>query len=83
MESKRKYVGKIDVKGTQYGDIIKMGLGPNDLEIINSSKSAKGWVTIDIKVKKGGGYYAEIASYEPKMNYGQPKQAAPVNDDLF
>lgn len=83
MENKRKYVGRVETKNTQYGDIIKMGLGPNDFEIINSSKSAKGWVTIDIKAKKDGGYYAEIASFEPKSNYGQPKVAAPVNDDLF
>jgi hypothetical protein len=82
MENKRKYVGRVETKATQYGDIIKVGIGPNDFEILNSSKSAKGWVTIDIKAKQGGGYYAEIASYEPKATYGQPK-AAPVNDDLF
>ena len=82
METKRKYVGRVETKNTQYGDIIKVGIGPNDFEILNSSKSAKGWVTIDIKAKQGGGYYAEIASYEPKATYGQPK-AAPVNDDLF
>jgi hypothetical protein len=82
METKRKYVGRVETKNTQYGDIIKIGLGPNDLEMINASKSAKGWVTVDVKLKKDGGYYAEIASYEPNSNYGQPK-AAPVNDDLF
>ena len=83
MENKRKYVGRVETKATQYGDIIKVGIGPNDFEILNSSKSAKGWVTIDIKAKQGGGYYGEIATFEPKSNYGQPKQATPVNDDLF
>ena len=77
MNNERKYVGRIEVKNTQYGDIIKLSLGPNDIEAINGSKSPKGWVTIDIKPSSKGGLYGEIGMFQ------KVAAAQASNDDLF
>jgi hypothetical protein len=64
MTKDRKYVGRVETKTTQYGDIIKLSLGPNDIAMINDSKSPKGWVTIDIKPSSKGGLYGEIGMFQ-------------------
>ena len=84
MEKKRKYFGRVQTKSNNYGEIIKIGVGPQDFELLNSSKGANGWLTIDVKPKQGGGYYAEI--YQPNGQYQQQTKAQPsntVSDDLF
>jgi hypothetical protein len=86
METKRKYFGRIQVKSNSYGEIIKIGVGPKDFKLLEESKNDTGWLTIDVKPSKDGGYYAEI--YEPgnsTQQYGN-KQAQATNtvtDDLF
>lgn len=86
METKRKYFGRVQVKSNNYGEIIKIGVGPKDFKLLEESKNDTGWLTIDVKQSKDGGYYAEI--YEPGNNTQQqnskPVQAAnTVTDDLF
>ena len=84
MQSKRKYFGRIQVKENTYGEIIKIGIGPKDFELLNSSKGETGWVTVDIKPRQEGGYYGEI--YEPQAQGQAKAQVQPANtatDDLF
>tara|TARA_R110000868_G_scaffold315459_1_gene576334 strand:- start:736 stop:972 length:237 start_codon:yes stop_codon:yes gene_type:complete len=76
---KRKYVGRLDVKETKYGEIIKVSLGPLDFQLLQDERNEKGWVMFDLKRSKEGGYYGEIATqFKP-----QTEAANTATDDLF
>lgn len=59
------FVGKIDVITTQYGEIIKFKIGPNDFKALEEAKNESGWVVVDIKEGKKG-KYGQINTYKAK-----------------
>ena len=65
------YVGNAKIKEGQYGKIMKLKIGPSDLEKINNwAKDNAGWVNIDIfeskKVSdKGYTHYAQLDTWKP------------------
>jgi hypothetical protein len=79
---------------TQYGDMMKLSLSPEDIEkIVERSKATKdrgGWVNIDIKERrepspKGMTHYLEIDMWEPNSDGENPaKKAAgkPTADEV-
>lgn len=75
--AEKQFVGSTRVKTTKYGQIINLGLNSKDLEKLQSNLNDKGWVNIDLKTKKDGGFYAEI----PTMEYKAAANAQ--DDDLF
>jgi hypothetical protein len=80
------FVGKIDVITTQYGEIIKFKLGPNDFKALEEAKNDSGWVVVDIKEGKKG-KYAQINTYKAKGDAPQGGNrvapAAPQVQDDF
>jgi hypothetical protein len=80
------FVGKIDVITTQYGEIIKFKLGPNDFKALEEAKNDSGWVVVDIKEGKKG-KYAQINTYKAKGDAPQAGNrvapAAPQVQDDF
>lgn len=79
---------------TQYGDMMKLSLHPDDIEkLVQRSKETKdrgGWVNIDLKERrepseKGMTHYLEIDTWEPNQDGGNPaKKAAakPAADEV-
>ena len=65
------YVGNAKIKEGQYGKIVKLKIGPSDLEKINNwAKDNAGWVNIDIMESKkmsdkGYTHYAQIDQWKP------------------
>jgi len=65
------YVGNAKVQKSQYGDILKLKIGPNDVEKINKwAKDNEGWVNISIMESKkpsdkGYTHYAIIDQWKP------------------
>lgn len=76
---KRKYVGRIDIKETKYGELIKVSLGPKDFKLLSDERNEKGWVIFDLKRTKDGGYYGEVAP----IFQAKPQATNTVADDLF
>lgn len=74
----KQFVGSTRVKTTKYGQIINLGLNQKDLDLLSSKLNDKGWVNIDLKSKKDGGFYAEI----PTMDF-KPAVATNTEDDDF
>ena len=72
----RQFVGKIKVIETKYGNIVKIALGPNDLEILASNRNDKGWVNLEMKDKRDGGKYLQIQGEQLA-----PKQAVNTKED--
>ena len=64
--TEKKFVGSTRVKTTKYGQIINLGLKASDLETLKANLNDRGWVNIDLKSKKDGGFYAEIPTTEFK-----------------
>jgi guanylate kinase len=71
------YCGNGKVIKTQYGDMMKLSLSPEDIEkIVERSKATKdrgGWVNIDVKERrepspKGMTHYLEIDMWEPNSD---------------
>jgi hypothetical protein len=67
------FVGQIKTIKTQYGEIIKVALGPSDFEKLEANKNEKGWANLEIKTKRDGSHY--MAFQAPYAGAGQ----APVN----
>jgi len=75
----KQFVGSTRVKTTKYGQIINLGLNQKDLDLLSSKLNDKGWVNIDLKSKKDGGFYAEI----PTMDFKTAVATNTEDDDLF
>jgi len=73
--SDKVFVGKTNVVTTQYGEIIKVSLGPQDFEVLNNAKNEKGWVNLEIKGKRDGGKYIQLQG-----EYKGGNRPAPAND---
>ena len=71
--SEKIFIGKIQVKDTQYGEIIKVGFSEKDLETLAEHKNERGWVNISILNSKNGGKYGIIDTYQPAKPQAKPK----------
>jgi hypothetical protein len=58
--SEKVFVGKTTVVNTQYGQIVKVALGPQDFEVLQNAKNDKGWVNLEMKDKRDGGKYVQL-----------------------
>lgn len=75
----KKFVGNVDVKETQYGEIIKIGFTAEHLDMLREHL-AGGWVNVDILSSQKGGKYAVINDFKAdpsKGTGGQKKQSVP------
>jgi hypothetical protein len=70
--SEKVFVGKTTVVNTQYGQIVKIALGPQDFEVLLNAKNQKGWVNLEMKDKRDGGKYVQLQQ--------EMKKAVAVND---
>ena len=74
------FIGKVEVKETQFGEIIKIGFSPEDREKMKQYANSMGWINISILNRKQGGKYAVVDVYNvPKLVAPKPVQE---NDDL-
>jgi len=71
--SEKVFVGKTSVVNTQYGQIVKIALGPQDFEVLQNARNQKGWVNLEMKDKRDGGKYVQV---QQEMS----KKPQPVND---
>jgi hypothetical protein len=77
MANDKTFVAKTSVVSTQYGQIVKIALGPQDFEVLNNAKNEKGWVNLEMKDKRDGGKYIQLqGEYNPKSS----NRPSPVND---
>lgn len=74
------FVGQLKTIKTQYGDIIKVAIGPNDFEKLASNKNDKGWVNLEIKSKRDGSHY--MAFQAPYEGSTKSKVAVNETDDI-
>jgi hypothetical protein len=57
------FIGKVEVKETQFGEIIKIGFSPEDREKMKQYANSMGWINISILNSKKGGKYAVVDVY--------------------
>ena len=79
--SEKIFIGKIQVKDTQYGEIIKVGFSEKDLETLAEHKNERGWVNISILNSKNGGKYGIIDTYQ--QDKPQAQQGTPVGTEEY
>lgn len=74
--SDKKFIGRVEVKTTQYGELIKIGIPEKEyvLHIKN------GWVNMLLKKSKEGKYYLEIDDWTPTKKDFQPTTPEPVDE---
>jgi hypothetical protein len=75
MANDKVFVGKTSIITTQYGEIVKVALGPQDFETLLNAKNEKGWVNLEIKDKRDGGKYIQ-----QQGEYTGAKKPQAVND---
>jgi hypothetical protein len=82
MSQDKIFVGSTRVKNAKYGEIINIGFNEKDLKVLKDNINERGWVNINLKSKKAGGYYAEL---EQPMAAGATAGSASntQDDDLF
>jgi hypothetical protein len=79
------FIGKVEVKETQFGEIIKIGFSPEDREKMKQYANGMGWINISILNKKQGGKYAVVDVYNATSKPVAPKPITPApvqKDDL-
>lgn len=67
------FIGKVQVKDTKYGQIIKVGFSEKDLETLAEHKNERGWVNISILTSQYGDKYAIIDTYQQAKPQAKPK----------
>lgn len=80
MSQDKIFVGSTRVKNAKYGDIINVGFNQKDLDLLKNNLNERGWVNINLKSKKDGGFYAEL---EQPMQAKAAGASNTVDDDLF
>jgi predicted dithiol-disulfide oxidoreductase (DUF899 family) len=76
--SDKIYVGRVETKEGKYGELISVSLGPQDFEKLEAAKNQRGWVNLNWKQSKDGGYYMEVyqnASSAGGSKVNETKQA--------
>ena len=58
--SAKIYVGRVETKEGQYGELVSIAFGPQDFEKLEAAKNERGWVNLNWKQSKEGGYYMEV-----------------------
>jgi hypothetical protein len=74
------FIGKIEVKETQFGEIIKIGFSPEDREKMKQYANGMGWINISILNSKKGGKYAVVDVYNATAKPVAPKPVQEDND---
>lgn len=72
------FIGKVEVKETQFGEIIKIGFSPEDREKMKQYANGMGWINISILNRKQGGKYAVVDTYNATA---KPVAPAHVQED--
>lgn len=64
---------------TQYGELLKLSIGPKDLETITANVNEKGWINLLVRKRKEAGKYGETHSI--CVDQWKPEtQESPKND---
>lgn len=74
-ENSKKWVGNTKVVTTKFGNIYKLGLTAEHLELLKSNLNERGWVNVAVASTRDGGGTSWIDEYQASGNTG----AAPVN----
>lgn len=80
-DSREKFVGKVRVNETKYGQITSISFSRQDLEKMNAKLNDKGWMSVNLKTSKAGNQYLEI--YQPLGAQANVPANQKVEDDLF
>jgi len=72
------FIGKVEVKETQWGEIIKIAFNPEDKKKLEQYSNNSGWTNISILNSKKGGKYAVVDTYNAIAKPVAPK---PVQED--
>jgi hypothetical protein len=68
------FIGKVEIKETQWGEIIKIAFNPEDKKKLDQYSNNSGWTNISILSSKNGGKYATIDTYSTSTDKPKPKQ---------
>lgn len=60
---KHIFIGSVKIIETQFGEIIKIGLSPDDRKLLEQYQSQSGWVNINIMTNPQGKKYAVVDTY--------------------
>jgi hypothetical protein len=74
------FIGKVEVKETQFGEIIKIGFSPEDRKKMKQYVNSMGWINISILNSKKGGKYAVVDVYNATAKPVAPKPVQEDND---
>jgi len=76
------FIGKVEVKETQFGEIIKIGFSPEDRKKMKQYTNSMGWINISILNSKKGGKYAIVDTYNAPDKPVAPKPVVENHEEL-
>ena len=80
MPEEKVFLGKVKSVETQYGDILKISFGEEDLKKLAKHKNVAGWSNWEIKKSKAGTMYMELDTWVSKERYAEEKPSQTVSD---
>lgn len=86
MSEEKVFLGKVKSVETQFGDILKISFGEEDLKKLYKHKNVAGWSNWEIKKSKSGTMYMELDTWVSKERNVEEKPSQtvskPENDNL-
>lgn len=76
-KSEKTFIGYPKTITTKYGDIIKIGLNENDIQLLSDKKNERGYTNIVIAKSPKGSWYCYLDEYQP--NNEAPKTSTTSN----
>jgi len=80
MSEEKVFLGKVKAVETQYGELLKISFGEEDLKELAQHKNVAGWSNWEIKKSKAGGMYMELDTWVPKERYAEEKPSQTVSE---
>ena len=77
------FIGRVEVKETEYGEIIKLAFNPEDKKKLEQYSNNSGWTNISIMTSRNGGRYATIDTYSLNASQVKPKVEPLKNNDII
>lgn len=81
--SDKIFIGKVEKKQTQYGELTKISLNTADLDKIKENMNEKGWINIVMKEGKNGNPYLQIDNWKPSGSGAMESKPAPKESSRF
>jgi hypothetical protein len=69
----KQFIGRVEVKTTKFGELIKISFNGKDRKLLDESQNKGGYNNLLLKKGQKGNYYLEIDTWQPNQDQWQER----------